>query len=59
MTKTAVVLMNLGGPYSLEAVEPFLRNLFGDPAVIALPGVLRRPLARLVAARRAPVARDI
>ncbi|MGH7110764.1 MAG: ferrochelatase [Stellaceae bacterium] len=59
MTKTAVVLMNLGGPDSLEAVEPFLRNLFGDPAVIALPGVLRRPLARLVAARRAPVARDI
>ena len=23
--------MNLGGPDSLDAVEPFLRNLFGDP----------------------------
>lgn len=59
MTKTAIVLMNLGGPDSLEAVEPFLRNLFDDPAIITLPSVLRRPLARLVAARRAPVARDI
>lgn len=59
MAKRAVVLMNLGGPDAPEAVEPFLRNLFGDPAIIALPGLLRRPLARLVAARRAPVARDI
>jgi ferrochelatase len=59
MKKTAVVLMNLGGPDSPEAVEPFLRNLFGDPAIIALPGPLRRPLAKFVAARRAPVAREI
>jgi ferrochelatase len=59
MRRTAVVLMNLGGPDSLDAVEPFLRNLFSDPAIIALPGWLRRPLARLIAARRAPVARHI
>ena len=51
--------MNLGGPDSLEAVEPFLVNLFSDPAIISLPGVLRLPLARLVAWRRAGVARDI
>jgi ferrochelatase len=57
--KLAVVLFNLGGPDSLEGVEPFLRNLFSDPAVIDLPGFLRRPLARIVARRRAAVAREI
>jgi protoporphyrin/coproporphyrin ferrochelatase len=59
MEKKAVVLMNLGGPDTPAAVEPFLRNLFSDPAIIRLPGPVRVLLARLVAARRAPVARDI
>jgi ferrochelatase len=57
--KIAVVLFNLGGPDSLEAVEPFLRNLFADPAILSLPGILRRPLARFIATRRAPIAREI
>jgi ferrochelatase len=57
--KIAVVLFNLGGPDSLDAVEPFLRNLFSDPAIISLPGLIRRPLARLIASRRTPVAKDI
>jgi ferrochelatase len=57
--KLAVVLFNLGGPDSAEAVEPFLRNLFGDPAIIALPAIARKPLAWLIARRRAPVARAI
>ncbi len=57
--KLAVVLFNLGGPDSLEAVEPFLRNLFGDPAILSLPGIVRWPLSRLLARRRAPVAREI
>lgn len=55
----AVVLFNLGGPDGLEAVEPFLGNLFSDPAIIGAPGFLRRPLARLLARRRAPVAKAI
>ena len=59
MTRVAVVLMNLGGPDSLEAVRPFLVNLFSDPAIIGLPYVLRWPLARFVAWRRYPAARDI
>jgi protoporphyrin/coproporphyrin ferrochelatase len=59
MARTAVVLMNLGGPDSLEAVEPFLYNLFADPAIISLPWMLRLPLARFIARRRAPVARRI
>lgn len=57
--RIAVVLTNLGGPDSPEAVEPFLFNLFNDPAIIALPGFARAPLARLIARRRAPAAREI
>jgi protoporphyrin/coproporphyrin ferrochelatase len=57
--KLAVVLFNLGGPDSLDAVQPFLKNLFSDPAIIRLPGILRRLLASLIASRRTPVAREI
>jgi ferrochelatase len=59
MLRRAVVLMNLGGPDSLEAVRPFLINLFSDRAIIDLPLLLRWPLARLISWRRAEVARDI
>ncbi len=59
MTKTAVVLFNLGGPDGPDAVEPFLFNLFNDPAIIGLPGPLRWLIAKLAAKRRAPVAREI
>lgn len=55
----AVVLFNLGGPDRPEAVEPFLFNLFNDPAIIGAPGFVRRPLARFISRRRAPVAREI
>jgi ferrochelatase len=57
--KIGVVLFNLGGPDSLEAVEPFLENLFSDPAIISLPWIFRKPLAKFIARRRAPIARDI
>ena len=59
MSRVAVVLMNLGGPDSLDAVEPFLRNLFRDPAIIVAPGPVRWLLARLIAKRRGPEAREI
>lgn len=57
--KTAVVLFNLGGPDSPAAVQPFLRNLFSDRAIISVPQPLRWLLARLISARRAPVAQAI
>jgi protoporphyrin/coproporphyrin ferrochelatase len=57
--KLAIVLFNLGGPDSRESVEPFLRNLFSDPAIIDLPAIVRKPLARFIARRRAPLARKI
>lgn len=57
--KTAVILFNLGGPDSLPAVQPFLFNLFNDPAIIRLPNPFRWLLAKLISTRRAPVARGI
>ena len=59
MKKLAVVLFNLGGPDSPDAVQPFLFNLFNDPAIIHAPGLVRWFLAKLISARRAPVAREI
>jgi protoporphyrin/coproporphyrin ferrochelatase len=57
--RTAVVLYNLGGPDGPQAVQPFLFNLFNDPAIIRQPAPLRWLLARLISRRRAPVARAI
>ncbi len=59
MSRTAVVLFSLGGPSSRETVEPFLFKLFSDPAIIALPNPLRWLVARLIAHRRGPLAREI
>ncbi len=53
--KTAVFLMNLGGPRTLDEVEPYLYELFSDPLVVAAPfGPLRPIFARLVSRLRAP-----
>jgi ferrochelatase len=57
--KKAIILFNLGGPDSLDAVEPFLFNLFNDPAIISLPFFLRYPIAKLISKRRAPIAKGI
>lgn len=57
--RVAVVLFNLGGPASLGAVEPFLFNLFNDPAIIRVPQPLRWLIAKFIAKRRAPIARGI
>jgi protoporphyrin/coproporphyrin ferrochelatase len=50
--KKAVVLLNLGGPDSLEAVQPFLENLFNDPDIFKLP--FQKTLAKFVSTKRAP-----
>ena len=59
MSKTAVVLFNLGGPDSLAAVRPFLFNLFNDAAIISQQQPARWLIAQLIATRRAPIARAI
>lgn len=57
--QTGILLLNLGGPATLDDVEPFLVNLFSDRQIIRLgPPFLQKPLARLIAWRRAPKSRE-
>ncbi len=58
-SKTAIVLFNLGGPDAPHAVQPFLFNLFNDPAIIGLPNPFRTLLANFISKRRAPKAQKI
>ena len=57
--KKAVIVFNLGGPDKLESVEPFLFNLFNDPAIISIPSIFRYPLAKFISKRRTPIAKNI
>lgn len=55
--KVGVLLLNLGGPETMEDVEGFLYNLFADPDIIRLPALLsflQKPIAYIIAKRRAP-----
>jgi protoporphyrin/coproporphyrin ferrochelatase len=58
MTRTnrrvGIVLFQLGGPDTLEAIEPFLYNLFCDPDIIDFPfaRIGRKPLAKLISTTR-------
>ncbi len=57
--KIAVVLFNLGGPSSLEDIEPFLFNLFYDKRIINLPNPLRFFVAKLISKKRVKTATEI
>jgi len=59
-SKTAVVLFNLGGPDSLDAVRPFLYNLFADPDLFTFPlaSILRKPLAWAISTGREKMAQE-
>lgn len=59
MNKTAVILMNLGGPDNLNSVEPFLFNLFYDKAIIRLPNPLRWIIAKIISKSRTKIAKEI
>jgi len=59
MSKVAAVLLNLGAPDQPDAIQPFLFNLFNDPAIIEKPAPVRWVLAQFISRRRAPVAREI
>ena len=52
--RKAVILFNLGGPDKLESVEPFLFNLFNDPAILNLPSFLRFPLSKTNSKQKGP-----
>ena len=53
--RVGVILFQLGGPDSLDAIEPFLYNLFCDPDIIDFPfaRIGRKPLAKLISTTRA------
>lgn len=56
--RVAIVLFNLGGPDSPEAIRPFLLNLFNDPAILRVPFFVRPFLARKIAGTRIGPATD-
>ena len=53
--RVGIVLFQLGGPDSPEAIEPFLYNLFCDPDIIDFPfaRIGRKALAKLISTTRA------
>lgn len=53
---TGILLMNMGGPSTLDEVGDFLSRLFHDRELIPLP--LQSRLAPLIARRRTPKIRD-
>src|SRR5262249_19767239 len=56
--RIGILLLNLGGPETLEDVRPFLFNLFSDPDIIRLPWrALQKPLAWLISAQRYKLSR--
>lgn len=57
--KTAIVLMNLGGPKNLDEVKSFLFNLFYDKAIIRLPNPFRWLIAKIISSRREETAKEI
>ena len=54
---TGIVMMNLGGPATLDEVEPFLLRLFADKEIIQLPW--QDVVGKFIATRRAPKVRKL
>jgi ferrochelatase len=52
MTKTAIVLFNLGGPDKPESIRPFLKNFFMDRNIIQAPYPARVVISSLIARAR-------
>jgi ferrochelatase len=55
--RPGVLLLQMGGPGSQEAVRPFLRRMLSDPAILAMPAAVRIPLATMISIFRAPRSR--
>jgi ferrochelatase len=59
--KVGVLLLNLGGPDTLDDVQPFLYNLFADPDIINLPDMMKwfqKPLAMMISHYRVEKSRE-
>ncbi len=59
--RTAIIIANMGGPESLDSVEPYLKNIFNDPAIISipLPASWRNKLATFIARKRQEESKQI
>jgi ferrochelatase len=57
MHKYAIVLFNLGGPDDLDAVKPFLYNLFSDRDIFKIP-IGQKLFAKLLSGLRAPKVKE-
>lgn len=55
--RVAIILFNLGGPDSQQAVRPFLFNLFNDKAIIGAPQPFRFFIAQLISRSRETLAK--
>jgi ferrochelatase len=55
--KTGIIMLNLGGPATLDDVQPFLLELFADREIIQLP--FQRWLGPFIARRRTPKVRGL
>lgn len=55
--RVAILLFNLGGPDTQDAVKPFLFNLFNDKAIIGLPQPFRFLLAKFISGSREKLAK--
>jgi ferrochelatase len=50
--KTALLLVNMGGPSSLDEIKPYMRAIFSDPAILSVPWFIRKPLASYIVSKR-------
>jgi ferrochelatase len=60
-TSFGCILLNMGGPRSLQEIQPYLSHLFADPLIIQLPFFLKpwqNKLAAYIARKRSPMVAD-
>jgi len=50
--KQAILLLNMGGPNTLDEVELFLKNMFNDKRIIGAPYPIRKLIAALITRQR-------
>jgi ferrochelatase len=56
--KAALLLVNMGGPNSLDQVRGYLRAIFLDPAILPVPSPFRGLLASVISSRRSGIVED-
>lgn len=51
--KTAILLLNMGGPTDIEGVEPFLKNIFADPLLLPIKNsLIRKMVGNIIVSKR-------